>query len=70
MKKQAPDSATHGGGDIPLSRRTLLAAAMAGAGLLLVAPARVVSEATPLSVENATRLYTVEVARIVAPPFV
>jgi FAD/FMN-containing dehydrogenase len=68
VKKQAPDSAPHGGGgDVPLSRRTLLAAAMAGAGLLLVAPARVVSEATPLSVENATRLYTVEVARIVAP---
>ena len=52
--------------DILLSRRTLLTAAMAGAGLLLVAPARV-HAATPLLIENASRLYTVEVARMVVP---
>ncbi|MGF6350487.1 FAD-binding oxidoreductase [Variovorax sp. W2I14] len=65
MGKRAHES-TARGDDILLSRRTLLTAAMAGAGLLLVAPARV-HAATPLLIENASRLYTVEVARIVAP---
>ncbi|MDQ0073131.1 FAD/FMN-containing dehydrogenase [Variovorax boronicumulans] len=65
MGKQAREPAVRRD-DILLSRRTLLTAAMAGAGLLLVAPARV-HAATPLLIENASRLYTVEVARIVAP---
>jgi FAD/FMN-containing dehydrogenase len=64
MSDPLPEPALHG--DILMSRRTLLTAAMAGAGLLLVAPARV-HAAVPLLVENVTRLYAVEVGRIVVP---
>lgn len=64
MSDPLPEPALHG--DILMSRRTLLTAAMAGAGLLLVAPARV-HAAAPLLVENVTRLYAVEVGRIAVP---
>ena len=53
-------------GEPLLSRRTVLATALAGAGLLLV-PARGVLGATPFLVENVTRLYAVEVARVLRP---
>ncbi|CAN7208454.1 MULTISPECIES: FAD-binding oxidoreductase [unclassified Variovorax] len=51
---------------ILVSRRTLLAAALMGAGLLLVSPTEVHS-GTLHPVENVTRLYTVKVERVVTP---
>lgn len=49
-----------------LSRRTVLATALASAGLLL-APVRDVHGAAPCLVENVTRLYAVEVGRVLKP---
>ena len=59
--------------DVPppdLSRRTLLAHALSGAFALQVAPLRALAAPQPaatLPIENITRLYTVEVARIETP---
>jgi hypothetical protein len=49
-----------------VSRRTVLAMALAGAGLSLV-PARHVHAAAPCVVENVTGLYAVEVGRVLRP---
>lgn len=64
--KRSPPAERALPGDVGISRRGLLAGAMAGAGLLLVAPVRI-HAAVPQFVENVTRLYPVEVDRIVAP---
>lgn len=61
------DRRGRGASGAPVSRRTLLAAALAGAGLLLVAPMEVHSGGTLYLVENVTRLYTVGVERVATP---
>lgn len=66
LMKQKPHAERVPQDGMQVSRRTLLAAAMAGAGLLLVAPMGA-HAASSLFVENVTQLYTVEVARIVVP---
>ncbi len=52
---------------VSCSRRTLLVQALAAAVACEFAPLSALAAPMPLSVENVTRLYTVEVARIEAP---